>query len=189
MELSHKYSTYKTSLFNLMNHWNAEWRYKTRSFLDTEQLYVDVDSLSWQLRSVYPAKTIPWLQMLWNPRRHSISSHGVALRWRHNEWDGVSNHQPHDCLFDRLSGRRSKKTSKPRVTGLCAGNSPGTGEFPAQMASNAETVSIWWRHHVLVVPEWSGFSTKNDKKQNKIKWNKIWNASMRNTNSWRNISK
>ena len=24
---------------------------------------------------------------------------------------------------------------------------PGTGEFPAQMASNAENVSIWWRHH------------------------------------------
>ena len=33
------------------------------------------------------------------------------------------------------------------VTGLCAGNSPGTGEFPAQMASYAENVSIWWRHH------------------------------------------
>ena len=30
------------------------------------------------------------------------------------------------------------------------GNSPGTGEFPAQMASNAENVSIWWRHHVLM---------------------------------------
>ena len=43
--------------------------------------------------------------------------------------------------------RRSKKTSKPRVTGLCAGNSPETGEFPAQMASNTENVSIWWRHH------------------------------------------
>ena len=27
------------------------------------------------------------------------------------------------------------------------GNSPETGEFPAQMASNAENVSIWWRHH------------------------------------------
>ena len=36
-----------------------------------------------------------------------------------------------------------------RVTGLCVGNSPGTGEFPAQMASNAENVSIWWRHHEI----------------------------------------
>ena len=40
-----------------------------------------------------------------------------------------------------------KETSKLRVTGLCAGNSPVPGEFPAQMPSNAENVSIWWRHH------------------------------------------
>ena len=33
------------------------------------------------------------------------------------------------------------------VTGPCVGNSPVTGEFPAQMPSNAENVSIWWRHH------------------------------------------
>ena len=26
----------------------------------------------------------------------------------------------------------------------------GTGEFPALMASNAENVSIWWRHHDIV---------------------------------------
>ena len=34
------------------------------------------------------------------------------------------------------------KTSKLRLTGLCAGNSPGSGEFPAQMASYAENVFI-----------------------------------------------
>ena len=70
-----------------------------------------------------------------------------TLRWRHNGCDSVSNHQPHDCLLNRLFRRGSKKTSKRRDTGLCAGNSLGTGEFPAQMASNAENVSIWWRHH------------------------------------------
>ena len=74
----------------------------------------------------------------------------ISLRWRHNDHAGVSNHQPHDCLLNRLFRRKSKKTSKLRVTGLCAGNSPGTGEFPAQMASYAENVSIWWRHHVLL---------------------------------------
>ena len=73
----------------------------------------------------------------------------LSLHWRHNGHNSVSNHQPHDCLFLRLFRRRSKETSKLRVTGLCVGNSPGTGEFPAQMASNAENVSIWWRHHVL----------------------------------------
>ena len=41
--------------------------------------------------------------------------------------DGVSNHQPHDCLLNRSFTHRSKKTSKLRVTGLCAGNSPLTG--------------------------------------------------------------
>ena len=45
------------------------------------------------------------------------------------------------------SGADQIKHQKLRVTGLCAGNSPVTGEFPAQMASNAENVSIWWRHH------------------------------------------
>ena len=75
------------------------------------------------------------------------TSNPCALRWRHNDHAGVSNHQPHGCLLNRLFRRNSKKTSKLRVTGLCAGNSPGTGEFPAQMASYAENVSIWWRHH------------------------------------------
>ena len=48
------------------------------------------------------------------------------------------------------SMRRSKKTSKLCVTDLCVGNSPATGEFPAQRASIAENVCIWWRHHVLL---------------------------------------
>ena len=46
------------------------------------------------------------------------------LRWRHNEGHGVSDHQPRDCLLNRLFRRRSKKTSNLRVTGLCFGNSP-----------------------------------------------------------------
>ena len=71
----------------------------------------------------------------------------LALRWRQNRRDSVSNHQPHDCLLNGLFRRRSTKTSKLLVTGLRAGNSPGTSEFPAQMTSYAENVSIWWRHH------------------------------------------
>ena len=74
---------------------------------------------------------------------------GNALLWRHNGRGSVSNHQYHDCLLNHLFRRRSKKTSKLRVTGLCA-----PGEFPTQMASNAENVSIWWRHHGNVISEW-----------------------------------
>ena len=73
-----------------------------------------------------------------------------TLLWRHNGCDDVSNHQSHECLLNRSFRHRSKKTSKLRATGLCAGNSPETGEFPAQMASYAENVSIWWRHHAYL---------------------------------------
>ena len=55
----------------------------------------------------------------------------APLQWRHNERDGVSHHRRHVCLLNRLLRRKSKKTSKLRVTGLCEGNSPVTGEFPA----------------------------------------------------------
>ena len=55
---------------------------------------------------------------------------GVVLQWRPNGLDGVSDHQPYDCLLSRLFSHRSKKASKLRITGLCAGNSPVTGEFP-----------------------------------------------------------
>ena len=50
------------------------------------------------------------------------------------------------CLLNRLFRRRNEKTSKLRVTGLCE-DPPVTGGFPSQSASNAENVSIWWRHH------------------------------------------
>ena len=45
------------------------------------------------------------------------------------------------------SGADKQKTSKLRVTGLCAGNSPVTGEFPTQKATHVENDLIWWRHH------------------------------------------
>ena len=38
---------------------------------------------------------------------------------------------------------------KLRVIGLCDGNSPVTGEFPEQRASNAENVFIWWHHQFI----------------------------------------
>ena len=101
------------------------------------------------------------------------SIYGTTLQWRHNGRDSVPNHQPHDCILNRLFRSRSKKTSKLRVTGLCAGNSPGTDEFPAQMASNAENVSIWWRHHVIPQPvanpgtpgEYPSWESKHDIKE------------------------
>ena len=79
--------------------------------------------------------TPPWSQVF----ATHLSGIRKSLLWRHNGHHGVSNHQPHECLLNRSFKRRSKKTW----------NSPETGEFPAQMASDAENVSIWWRHHMI----------------------------------------
>ena len=62
-----------------------------------------------------------------------------TLEWCHNERVGVSNH--------RLFRRRSKKTSRLHVTGLCERNSPMIGEFPAQRSSKRGNVFIGWRHN------------------------------------------
>ena len=84
---------------------------------------VNSDDVSIQECSKYLCKT--WIYNAWE---HAHKS----LQWRHNQCIG------------------SKKTSKLRITGLCEENSPVTGEVPAQRANNAENVSIWWRHHVLL---------------------------------------
>ena len=52
-----------------------------------------------------------------------------VLQWRHNERNGVSNRRRLDCLLNGFCGRRTMKTSKPRVTGLYEGNPPVTGGF------------------------------------------------------------
>ena len=71
-----------------------------------------------------------WLDSLREERRLIKTPFVWALLWRHNGHNSVSNHQPYDCLLRRLFRRRSKQTSKLRVTGLCAGNSPGPVNFP-----------------------------------------------------------
>ena len=85
----------------------------------------------------------------------------ITLRWRHNGCNSVSNHQPRDCLLSRLFRRRSKKTWKLRVTGLCVGNSPGLvnsrtkgqlhGKCFHLMTSSCKCVSLPNHTHLGVV--------------------------------------
>ena len=62
-----------------------------------------------------------------------------TLHWRHNEPDDVSNHQPRDCLLNRLFRRRSKKTSNSASLALVWGihrwpvNSPRKGPVTRKM--------------------------------------------------------
>ena len=94
-----------------------------------------------------------WMRMYITTNREKITWIGTAkhgfgyinlLQWRYNECNGISNHLHLDCLLNRLFRRRSKETSKLHATGFCEENSPVTGKFLAQKASNTENVSIWW---------------------------------------------
>ena len=89
------------------------------------------------------------------------------LRWRHNDHDGVSNHQPGGCLLNRLFRRRSKETSKLRVPVLCVGNSPGPVNFPHKGPVTREMfpfhdaiVSMAWHKTTVnpVLQQWSYYS-------------------------------
>ena len=91
--------------------------------------------------------TIQQLSMIKLDSNYPVNDNHVTVM-------GVSNHRRLDCLLNRLFRCRSKKTSKLPVTGLCEGNSPVTGDFPAQRTSNAKNVSIWWRHHAAICLPW-----------------------------------
>ena len=97
----------------------------------------------------------PWRQQTWTNVDLS-SARPSALRWRHNEPDRVSNHQPRDCLLNGLFRRRSKKTRKLRVTGLCAGNSPGI-IFSAKLPNTS--CKIAYSHYFRDVP-WASLRLK-----------------------------
>ena len=91
--------------------------------------------------------------------------HGDRVNWPNSRWSwawcGCSYHYNGVIMSamvsqitslkivysNACSGANQRKYQSSCVTGLCEGNSPMTGEFPAQRASNAENASIWWRHH------------------------------------------
>ena len=82
-----------------------------------------------------------------------------SLQWGHNGRNGVSNHRYLDCLFNHLFKSRSKKTPKLRVTGLCEGNSPVTGEFPHK---GPATRPMFPFDDVIMSKEWWQIGVKND---------------------------
>ena len=99
----------------------------------------------------WPFSRISWL--ICNVNRADFSSAVVPNKVFTGDrlcyFDVVMSANQHrfDCLLNGLFRRRWKKTIKAPVTGLCEGNSPVTGEFPSQRASNAENDSIQgWRH-------------------------------------------
>ena len=74
-----------------------------------------------------------------------------------SQWAQWRLKSPASRLFTQafIQAQIKENTKAPRDWRLC-GNSPGTGEFPAQMASNAENATIWWRHHDIVYRQMKG---------------------------------
>ena len=72
----------------------------------------------------------------------------IPLQWRHNGQDGVSNHQPHDCLLNRLLSADLRKHESSPPLAFVQVIHRGPVNYPHKRASNAENVSIWWRHHI-----------------------------------------
>ena len=79
----------------------------------------------------------------------------MSSQWRRNERDGVSNHQPHDCLLKRLFRRKSKKRSKLCVTGLVRGihrwpvNFPHKRPTTRKMFPFDDVIMHWLRIHPI----------------------------------------
>ena len=94
----------------------------------------------------------------------------VALRWCHSECHGVWNRQHLGRLF--------RRTSKKKISASLAFVRETTGDqwFPSQRASNTANVSIWRRHHDLLMLI---FSTDRC-----WQWLATWRESKMLTESW-----
>ena len=122
-----------------------------------DSLYWTATKLYWYCPNLAYKATVPkrvnhehyWRTMppthchgLVGSRLHALaieaSNESGALQWRYNGCDGVPNHQPHYCLLNCLFWRRSKKTPKPRATGLVWGIHRWQMNSPHKMASKAE---------------------------------------------------
>ena len=101
--------------------------------------------IQWRCKSLISEVEENWFYVISTIPTY-INVLALSLDWRHNGRDSVSNHQPHDCLFNRLFRRRWKKTSKLRVTGLCTGKWPVTRKmFPFDdviMCRNCQALSL-----------------------------------------------
>ena len=79
-----------------------------------------------QVRDIFTENSVAQLSVnlaLW-------PSCSLTLQWRHNEPYSVSNHQPHDCLLNRLFRRRSKKHQSSASLAFVRGIHRGPGNSP-----------------------------------------------------------
>ena len=90
-----------------------------------------------------------------------------TLQWRHNERDGVSNHQPHDCCLNRLFKAQIKENTKaprhwPFVRGIhwSPVNSPRKGTVTRKMLPFDDVIMklLTWKDQLVpnsLTPLWN----------------------------------
>ena len=106
------------------------WNFDALCRMDHQKDAIDRSLQDLRLSPIFNFEVLYYDATLHALDKDSMAVLTVPLRWRHNGRVGVSNHQPYDYLLNRLFRRRSKKTSKLRITGLCAGNSPDNRWIP-----------------------------------------------------------
>ena len=139
-----------------------KWVWKNRLQNDDHLTLTSMCCVSGNLIVVPPLSSLFSLQYRAITALYMPLKNAVTLQWRHNGRDSVSNHESHDFLLNRYSDADQRKHQSSTSLAF-VGKSPGTGEFPAQMASYAENVSIWWRHHDTAAKrssakDWPGFN-------------------------------
>ena len=86
---------------------------------------------------------------------HSIIQSGrfATIQWRYNEREGVSNHQLHDCLFNRLFKAQIKENTKaPRHWPLC-GEFTGDRKKGKYRRKHFHFMTSTWEH--LFIEAWT----------------------------------
>ena len=84
----------------------------------------------------------------WNYLRQ-LPSRNITLQWRHNGYDGVPNHQPHDCLLNRLSGAEQRKHQSSASLAFVQGihrwlvNSPPKWPVTRKMFPFDDIIMFW----------------------------------------------
>ena len=128
------------------------WKYSVLSFLKNTS--IQMLKIYWATDYQYNMSIIwlefrqfssYWLILRLVPSIKTPLTESITMTYQWAQWHLKS--PVSRFLLNRLFRHIWKKTSKLHVTGLCVGNSPVTGEFPPQRASNAENVSIRWHHH------------------------------------------
>ena len=108
------------------------------------------------------------------------SYHSDSLQWRHNGRDGVSNHQPHDCLPNVYSGANQRKHQSSASLAFARGihrwpvNSPHKGPVTRKIFPFDDVImlscdrNVYWisllsfeGNGLFSIPSWLYHSWKN----------------------------